>query len=285
MLVKSIWHSTPDDSSAATLFTRCEQVLPTGEMHLVLRLDGPALRLYDATAQMWRTLSSQALVGGARSAGYLRDVSQPVRSVGAQLSPGAAALLLGESAARLAHAHAPLQAFWGSRTGEAIERLQACESPAACLQLFEQLLVERLLCPVSHTSESARHVVAHAALQLARGHGVAEVARCSGYSARHFAACFEEFSGLRPKQFSRLARFQRLLGLAHGDGAADWSQCALTAGYADQAHMAREFRSFAALTPGQWQASVGNSPNHVPLVRWRHPSQVNFVQDERSQAT
>ena len=40
-----------------------------------------------------------------------------------------------------------------------------------------------------------------------------------------------------------------------------------------------------AVEDAVWQASVGNSPNHVPLVRWRHPSQVNFVQDERSQAT
>ena len=36
-----------------------------------------------------------AIVGGARAAFYVRDISKPVRSVGAQLQPGAAEILLG----------------------------------------------------------------------------------------------------------------------------------------------------------------------------------------------
>jgi hypothetical protein len=71
-----------------------EHVVPTGAMHLVFRLSNDALRLYDNDEDGEGRVVSTAVVGGARARFYIRDISTPLCSVGAQLRPGAARLLL-----------------------------------------------------------------------------------------------------------------------------------------------------------------------------------------------
>lgn len=55
-----------------------------------------------------------AIVGGARLGYYVRDVAEPVWSVGAELLPGAAPLLLGIPADEIAERHTSLEDLWGS---------------------------------------------------------------------------------------------------------------------------------------------------------------------------
>jgi hypothetical protein len=70
-----------------------------------------------------------------------------------------------------------------------------------------------------------------------------------GYSARQARRLYREIAGLSPVQVRRVLRFQRALQalLATGSTAA-----ALAADdFSDQAHMIREFRQFAGMTPTQ----------------------------------
>lgn len=62
-------------------------------------------------------------------------------------------------------------------------------------------------------------------------------------------------TGLRAVQLVRLARFRRALTLL--DGTASLAAVAVGAGYADQAHLTREFLRMAGVTPGVHRASVG----------------------------
>jgi hypothetical protein len=55
--------------------------------------------------------------------------------------------------------------------------------------------------------------------------------------------------GLSPKAFQRIRRFQRALVLVEQSPLAD---AALEAGYFDQAHLNRDFRDLADMTPGQY---------------------------------
>ena len=67
----------------------------TGQMHLVFRLSGEPLRLFDHDQDREGRVISTMLVGGARSGFYTRDVTAPLCSVGALLRPGAAEVLFG----------------------------------------------------------------------------------------------------------------------------------------------------------------------------------------------
>jgi transcriptional regulator GlxA family with amidase domain len=75
------------------------------------------------------------------------------------------------------------------------------------------------------------------------------VAKSIGVSGRHLHRSFMASVGCGPKLFQRILRFQRLLTLAKADSSAPLGHVALSAGYADQAHMTRDVGEFAGVTP------------------------------------
>lgn len=69
-----------------------------------------------------------------------------------------------------------------------------------------------------------------------------------GWSRKHLAAKFTDAIGIAPKTLSRIVRFNRALSLSKRQDD-DWAGIAADCGYADQAHLAREFRQLAGETP------------------------------------
>ena len=125
----------------------------------------------------------------------------------------------------------------------------------------------------------------HAAVGLVLGSkgrlAVAEVARRSGCSSRQLQREFADGVGLSPKELSRVARFQNLLRLAARRPAAGWAELAARCGYADQAHLVREFKAFSGATPGSKRETEGAlaryfiDPARLEILL----SPVAFVQD------
>src|SRR5579859_6854921 len=91
--VKVLWASEPRD--AAMPCGARERVLPTGCMHLVIRISDHPVRVYHSVVDGLGHDLSHAVVGGARAQYYVRDTSPSSHSIGAQFYPGAAELLLG----------------------------------------------------------------------------------------------------------------------------------------------------------------------------------------------
>ncbi|WP_296741837.1 AraC family transcriptional regulator [Mesorhizobium sp.] len=69
-----------------------------------------------------------------------------------------------------------------------------------------------------------------------------------GWSRKHLAAKFTDAIGIGPKTLSRIVRFNRALSLSKQQDD-DWAGIAADCGYADQAHLVREFRQLAGETP------------------------------------
>ena len=74
--VKLLWASDEDPTRLLKGPAR-ELVLPTGAMHLVVRLSDHPLRLYEHLDDQVGHIVGHAVVGGARAGAYLRDVSGP----------------------------------------------------------------------------------------------------------------------------------------------------------------------------------------------------------------
>ena len=78
---------------------------------------------------------------------------------------------------------------------------------------------------------------------------VNEIARELGISSRQLHRRFLAAVGVPPKRFFRVLRFARVWQLASMQPRETWASLAAEHGYADQAHLIREFRAFGAEPP------------------------------------
>ena len=94
-----------------------------------------------------------------------------------------------------------------------------------------------------------RAEVGRALARLTRGAPVQAVADEVGYSRRHLTTLVRAECGLTPKEVQRVGRFEASRRLA---GRAPLAEVAHRCGYADQAHLAREWTALAGCPPSTW---------------------------------
>jgi AraC-like DNA-binding protein len=257
--VKILW-ATDQTALSQSIAAVRERVLPTGSMHLVFRLSDHPLRLFDDINDPTGHPVGHTVIGGARATFYVREISEPVRSVGVQLHAGASELLFGFPADELAGRHTLLEDLWGRSAVEAREQLIEAGGPEQQLDVLESLLAARL-----PTVRGLHPAVAHALGRFTTTANVRQVVKESGYSHRRFIALFQRGLGLTPKLYCRILRFQGALERVAANPAASWVEVALDAGYSDQAHFNREFREFAGVSPGAYRELSPTFPHHVPI--------------------
>lgn len=73
-------------------------------------------------------------------------------------------------------------------------------------------------------------------------------------SRQHLARLFQEYVGIRPKQFARVIRFQTLLKNVRQSPKINWADEAAMLGYYDQAHLISDFRQFSGTSPEKFTA-------------------------------
>jgi AraC-like DNA-binding protein len=79
---------------------------------------------------------------------------------------------------------------------------------------------------------------------------IGEICREIGWSHKHLITRFRQQVGVTPKRAARVSRFERVLRrLAREQPRPDWGRLAAGAGYADQAHMIRDFGQFVGASP------------------------------------
>ncbi|MEO7547822.1 MAG: helix-turn-helix domain-containing protein, partial [Ramlibacter sp.] len=223
-------------------------------------LSGPPLQVFDGADDGAGRSFGYAVVGGARSVHYARDTSAPGHSAGVQLRAGAAWALLGVPASALAGTHTALELLWGAAAGHALERLHAAADAGQRLDVLERLLAGRL-----RAARGLHPAVAHGLQRLLAGSSVQRAVECSGTSHRHFIALFREGTGLAPKTYSRVLRFQAVLRQLAAEPEAGVAELAYDLGYSDQAHFQRDFRAFSGLTPQAWRRAAPEHTHHVPV--------------------
>ncbi|WP_313917374.1 AraC family transcriptional regulator [Tahibacter sp.] len=262
--VEGFWARAAQAAPAAR-----ERVLPSGRMHVAVRLDGEGLRLYADAADTRGWLVANAVVAGSRDRPYFKDTSQPSRSVGALLRPGAAPALFGCRADALSNRHVALEALCGDAATQLRQDLSTETDEQRQIATLQAFLLGQLR-PIR-----ALHTPIAQALAALRSGDVGRLVEAIGCSHRYFIAQFRANAGFAPKRYTRLLRLQQVL--AAGNPSASWRDAALAAGYSDQAHFNREFREFTGLTPQAWRAAASASAHHVACAT----APVNSVQDGR----
>lgn len=230
--------------------------LPSPYLTLILTLDGPLV----VTAHPDPRQSPgrfEGLVGGLHT--RPARICHPGHQEGIQLSltPLGARALLGVPAGELASVDLPLEDVLGATGSELHERIREARGWAARFAVLERVLLREIREDGGPSAEVAE------AWRLTTAAGgrlpVSDVARRIGWSPRHLENRFRAETGLGPKEAARVVRFDRarraLAGRVAAGGAPDLASLAVAAGFADQAHLTREWRAFSGLPPTRWLAA------------------------------
>jgi AraC-like DNA-binding protein len=131
------------------------------------------------------------------------------------------------------------------------ERLHDTESWEDRGRIVERALVAAL---ARHDAPGPRAEVGRALARLTTGARVSAVADDVGYSRRHLGNLVRAETGLSPKEWQRVARFEQSRDqvLAAAESGTSLAAAAARAGYADQAHLSREWGELAGCPPSQW---------------------------------
>lgn len=200
------------------------RILPDGCMDLIwsdtgeIVVAGP-----DSHAQMFRSRPGRALVG-------LRFAS------------GLGPVVLGVPAHELRDQRLPLDAIWPTADVRRLaERVSAGPTPG---EVLVSAAAERL-----HASDGSVAASAEIARLLRAGRSVTSVAESLGLSERQLRRRSLDAFGYGPKTLSRILRLDRAVRLAR-EGL-PFVESAAEAGYADQAHLARDVRALAGVSMTQ----------------------------------
>jgi AraC-like DNA-binding protein len=78
------------------------------------------------------------------------------------------------------------------------------------------------------------------------------LAAVCGVSVRGLQRMFADYVGVSPKWVMRRARLHEAALRADGGEPVDWAALALDLGYADQAHLTRDFTATIGVPPGRY---------------------------------
>jgi AraC-like DNA-binding protein len=206
---------------------------------------GPAFRLAGPDAP-WCERSS--FVAGVHDR-YALDASTGASyCLQVDLTPIGAHRFLGLPMDELANRVVDLDDVLGAFGRRLTERLDALPDWDARFALLDRAIADR----IDRAREPSAGVVwAYGRLVASGGNaGIGALASELGWSRRRLVRSFREQVGMPPKTIARLLRFERALELL-GSEDVGLAELAFRCGYFDQAHLARDVRSFADATPGE----------------------------------
>ncbi len=201
---------------------------------------------------------SRLRVAGPNTRVVTATIASAAKLAGIRFRPGVATRWIGVSATELLNTHPALEDVWGSRaTAPLSDRLAHAETAAAAAAILEEALVGRL-----HRVAPADPIVSAVAVAAARRRPspnglVRGLIAEHGWSERTLRRrCLAAF-GYGPKTLERILRFRRFLRLV-ADARTPLAVLAVEAGYADQAHLAREVRRLAGQSPSALRSGLAD---------------------------
>jgi AraC-like DNA-binding protein len=239
-----------------------ERVVPTGTLELFVSLADVEGRIHNVAGREWSF--SGAGVAGAYRRPFMFDTHENASVVGVHFKPGQAGVVLGVPAGELMDRHVDLDDIWGRCARELREQLCAATTTSERFAILEAELLSQL------DARSVHPAVTYALDALAQPNArVADIAKAAGLTQRRLIDLFTAAVGITPKRFGRVLRFHRATALARS-AALDWTRVAHQCGYYDQAHLIRDFRELADMTPRDlMRASVHVKEHHQLAITER----------------
>lgn len=197
----------------------------------------------------------RALVGGLHSTA-VRIGESPNRSgIQVALTAAGARALLGMPPSELASIVVDLDEVLGPGAARLPERLAELPDWERRFEVLEEFLAraaDRRSPGVAADPAPELDWAWRRLRQTGGSVGVQALAAEVGWSRRHLTDRFQREFGLVPKVAARVLRFERAVARIKRDPKLRLADLAVDVGYADQAHLTREWQAIAGCSPRQW---------------------------------
>lgn len=190
-----------------------------------------------------------AICVGPRAASFQPGIVPGMQLAGIRLWPDTTHALLGVPPSALRDHQGPAPASISSLIASLATLLGTADSAARCFELMETWAAERcrgLSLPEPRVRRAVRAIAA------ARGEiTLADAARAAHASPRQLQRLFPAATGLTVSEYARIRRLREALAMRLASDRAHWSRIAAERGFADHAHLTREFLALAGVPPSE----------------------------------
>lgn len=180
-------------------------------------------------------------------------------NVAAKLRPGAFGMLLDRPASELTNQVVAIDAVVEVDSGQLVARMiEAAEDVDTQVAQLADVVGQVVAGVPRERTAAARDAVAIGSLiEHDRSIGsVRALAACTGFGVRTLQRLCREYAGVSPLWMIRRYRLIDAAEAARAGSPPSWSGLAAQLGYADQAHLTRDFKATVGMTPARYAASV-----------------------------
>ncbi|WP_210481265.1 helix-turn-helix domain-containing protein [Naasia sp. SYSU D00948] len=226
--------------------------LPPGDVIPQRIIDAPAVTLSIETG----AVPAPLIVTGPQQRAWTREIRDTGSAFGIRLRPAGLALLGSLSPQQVSDRTLPLTPDLDPALHALATEIAAAGSPddlaatadhALARRLAERTVPDELLLANAVVDELTRRVRSRTGPALAELFGVSE---------RSVQRALQTTLGRGPKWVSRRIRLQEVARVLAVEPDADLAVLAAELGYTDQAHLIRDFRDVAGVTPGAYRRSL-----------------------------
>lgn len=220
-----------------------QRVVADGRVEIILHLAEPFSRV----AADGSTKQSDALVSGQLTAPIRLAGNGAGDVVGIRFRTTAAASVLRVPLADLTDRVEPLAVISKRLAADLLNAARSHEQPGGRASAIARALWQ-------HISRSPDSLAAHAtsALEISNPLRIEALARSLGTTTRTLERRVTLATGLPPATLRRVMRFRRAFRRLEAAPRGTWAEVATRSGYADQAHLIRDFRQFAGEAPSNF---------------------------------
>lgn len=175
--------------------------------------------------------------------------------------PTAIFRLTGIPAYELTNQHLDATCIFKKNIQATFEQLQLAKNYTELLIIIEHFTLELIRCsqndilPLDYTSSRM--------IQNDGNVSVDWLAKESCLCTKQFKRKFYERTGVNPKTYARIIRFNRAFNLKNQFPYKDWLSIAIKCGYFDYQHLAKDYKEFTGLTPPELHLLENQSPESV----------------------
>ena len=195
-----------------------------------------------------------ARVVGPRRTAFATTLTGRGRVVGVRFRPGGARPWTGRPLCELADREAPVGVVADLDPAALQGAVAAADGVAAAAAAVDAALAAHRPAPDPAVDRVADLVAAVAAEPAIRR--VDQLAARAGLGVRSLQRMCAEWIGIGPKELVRWARLHEAAARA-AEGAVDWAALAAELGYADQAHLVRDFSRVVGEPPARYARAQG----------------------------